>query len=215
MKRIYTLSLIGLFSVSLITGCGEVKQNNPDSQAPIEQDTIKSSDYKNTDVKKDEKKEDNNIPNDNKADVTKENISSIKISANEAYKIYNEKYPETALEKLALDKDNGQFLYKIEGKKENQEIELKINADTGEIIKEETKQKDTDLSETFNMSDVPDVNSLLDIAIKDAGQDYSLDEWKLNIDNNTLVLEVKMLSSSKSKLEYKIDAMSGTIIEKE
>ncbi len=243
MKKIYTLSIIALLSAGMLAGCGsgdEIQDSDASGNAKETVAVNKSAENSSssepekaeaegTDKNEEKPKtEQENVNQQNSGssqaesaeaqdipEVSSKDLAGVTLSADDAYRIYSEKYPNSALEKISLDTEDGTYIYKVEGKANNEKNEMKINGETGEIVYEEKKKKDTDMSEVFSLSDVPNVNSLLNAALADAGPNYSLSEWKLNIDNNTLVMEVKVIDQSGSELEYKIDAMSGTIIEKD
>ncbi|MDO5707439.1 MAG: PepSY domain-containing protein [Andreesenia angusta] len=210
MKRLYTLSIIALVSLTLLSGCGS-DQEKKESVNKVNEDI-------NTETVKDDQNEKvlNEEEEVNNDDSEKTNLKTVKLSAQDAYEKYSEKYSDTALEKIALDTDYGRYVYKIKGIGENTKTEVKIDAENGDFVKEEVEDRDSsDNVATFNLSDITSLDSLIDIALSDAGSDYFLDEWELSIDDNTLILEITVQNNNGEDIEYEIDAMTGAIIDKD
>lgn len=199
MKKRWILSFILVLAL-LLTACTTDKEETPDivEEQPVEE-------------VKDE------IPPIVESDG-KENTSlyeEIKISPMDAFDIYVEKYPNTKVDKLELDKDYGYYIYEIEGFDKDYEYEIKINPVTGEIIKEE-KEMDRDLDQDgdLNMEDVEKVQGIVDRALKDAGEEAELKEWTLEADEGRIVVEVEIEKSSFKDIEYLYD-IDGELLEKD
>lgn len=60
--------------------------------------------------------------------------SKIKISQNSAVKKFRAKYKSAKIESINLEKENGRYVYEIEGFTSTREYDMKINASTGKMI---------------------------------------------------------------------------------
>lgn len=132
-------------------------------------------------------------------------------AVNKAVSLFKDKYQHEDLRKVQLDEDHGQYFYKVEGLNNQQKSELKLKADTWDIVKEELKQTD-DSDLTFHLSDALDVQAAYDKAMKGQEQHFQIVEWQLDFDNNVLVYEYKGLLNGKD-YDIKVDAKTGQLIE--
>ncbi len=113
---------------------------------------------------------------------------------------------------------------------DNTEYDYEINISTGEIIEKSSEQMDAEdkaeneqqaqtlatiLSDTSSYAVTADM--ALDTALKDAGVDpASAEVFKNNLDNDDGLIVYKVeFNSGGMEYEYKIDANSGAIIEKD
>ncbi|NLY21212.1 MAG: hypothetical protein GXZ08_08025 [Tissierellia bacterium] len=138
-------------------------------------------------------------------------ISGYNIAINKAYNIFTTAHPNAKVTEISFEKDDGVYVYEIEGIEGKTKYEMKIDKNTGEIIKDRkdgiAKQGDT--KKTFDLSEVKSVEYLLNQGLKNAGKDDKVKEWKLSIDDGKLVFDIELFSG----LEIEVNGLSGEIMD--
>lgn len=154
----------------------------------------------------------NEIVDNNVAMVGKEDT---RLTPMEAFDKYMEKYPDTKVEEISLDRNFGSYVYKVEGYDGEKEYKLKISAADGSIV-EEKIEKDNDYKNNgeITKTHIQKIESLVSQALEDAGKGAKLDEWSLDINNGTVILEVEIDLKGSGDIEYKYNVESGELIEK-
>lgn len=115
------------------------------------------------------------------------------------------------LKKIELEKEGGRFVYDIELVHENNDdIDLDINAVTGEILKVERDDDDDYESDRPDTSE--NVSISLEKAINAALKDTPGKLKEAEYDDGYYEIEIK---TGQNEVEMKIDGDSGKIIEKE
>lgn len=164
---------------------------------------------------------DSNQNNTNQNRNTNINITSatyedIKVVPREVFNTFTEKYPNTKVKKLELDSENGSYIYEIEGYDATKNYELKINPMDGNILREKQDTKNSnDNKDEITIEDVNKIQDLIDETLKDAGNDYTIDEWNLKSNNGQIIFEIEVVNDNYHDIEYKYNVNSGELIEKD
>ena len=117
--------------------------------------------------------------------------------------------------KTKLDRDDGILIYKIEFYSTQAEYEYEINATNGEVVSMETKAYHIDSNNSGNSDKYIGVDQAKSIAAehaKIAENEIVFSKAKLENDDGRTVYEIEFYYE-KIEYEYKIDAVSGAIIE--
>ena len=126
------------------------------------------------------------------------------ISLDDAVAKFKETFPEEGIEisGVDLDEDDGKYAYDIQGFKENKEYEVKIDAETGDILAQEEEVDDDN-------DDLDD-----DIAIDFATIITPQDAMEKALENNTgYVKSYELDHNDDGKLVYEIDIEDGDDVE--
>lgn len=126
------------------------------------------------------------------------------ISLDDAVAKFKETFPEEGIEisGVDLDEDDGKYAYDIQGFKENKEYEVKIDAETGDILAQEEEVDDDN-------DDLDD-----DIAIDFATIITPQDAMEKALENNTgYVKSYELDHNDDGKLVYEIDVEDGDDVE--
>lgn len=126
------------------------------------------------------------------------------ISLDDAVAKFKETFPEEGIEisGVELDEDDGKYAYDIQGFKENKEYEVKIDAETGDILaqKEEVDDDNDDLDD--------------DIAIDFATIITPQEAMTKALENNTgYVKSYELDHNDDGRLVYEIDIEDGDDVE--
>lgn len=186
--------LLSVFAVSslALTACGndETEDESQDTTAPVEDQVDQE---------------------DNEVDT----YTNLTMQAVDAFDTFMDEYPDAKVSKIQLDKDMGDFLYKIEGFMENKEYELEIDPMTGDILKKEEDSDDDQDEIAISREQVKKVNDLLDNSLTDAGENAELEEWTLDEDDGVIQLELEIKQGELDDIEYTYNIDSGDLIEKD
>ena len=134
------------------------------------------------------------------------------IASKEALNIAEKNFPGSSVKDISVDVKKGTTFYNIESFKDNQEREIKIDANSGQVVKQEIKNKKFTLPNEaidfskFALSIDEAVNKALAL---EAG--WSLDEADLDNKNGTWIYEVD-LDRGMSEKKVIINAQTGEII---
>lgn len=137
----------------------------------------------------------------------------IKLTAAEAYNMFLEKRPDSKVEKISLDYDNKVYYYKVEGYNDKNEYEIKFDAVTGDVAKEETETNENE-TKVITLDQISKIDDLVTNAMQDAGDDFESLEWELEIDNGKPILEIE-IERNDNDLEYVYDIDTGSLLEKD
>lgn len=131
----------------------------------------------------------------------------------EAEEAFLKKYPDMKLTKIAIEKEDGIYSYKLEGTNGSEEAELKLAIHTGRLLKDGLEKED-DSDKTFSYQDVLIVNqAYIDAMNQLPGGKWALDGWELDYDDDVLVYEFEFKSTDGQDFEVKLDATTGDLIE--
>lgn len=207
--------ILPILALSLaFTGCGQENKKEVDNKEAVSEEKLNKAVEAGENQGNIDEKTSPNLDNDSsKIELVSANDANIKISPVKAYEIVKENYKNPQLESMGLNKDSGTYLYDIEIVSENEELEIKVNPLDGSMQEEEKNTGDKE----NNFIDESLLNNILEYvnkALNDAGSNYSVNKWSLDLDDGIDKLEVELTDNS-SELEYTIDPKNGEILEKE
>lgn len=134
------------------------------------------------------------------------------ITSKEALNIAEKNFPGSSVKDIEIDVKNGATFYKIESFKDNVKKEIKIDANSSQIVKQKDKNKKLILPNEaidfskFALSIDEAINKALTL---ETG--WSLDEADLDNKNSTWIYEVE-LKKGMSEKKMIINAQTGEII---
>lgn len=220
LKKKWLLPLI-LVLVLTLTACTTDDENvDPDldsDTAPVEDEATEDDEVdEDTGVtEEDAVDEDTEATEDLAVDDTDtaHEYSQIRINPVEAYDRYIEKYPGTTVKELKLNKDDNKYVYEFEGFDSEKKYELDIDPINGEILKEDADENllNQDQPRIIVDEDIDKIESIIDSAISDAGENAVLEEWKLEADDGNMILEIEF----ENDIEYKYNVDTGELVEKD
>lgn len=131
------------------------------------------------------------------------------ISLADAIKVFTDKYPGASIEEISFEREAKSTQYEIEGFDETHEYDIKISAKDGSIVKEEAEKDRTSENKAIDLSLLSKVEDLIENAIQDAGQEYSLDSYSVDFEEsgsyNQLDIEVKTKDGKDIEYEYNLE----------
>ena len=142
----------------------------------------------------------------------------IKVSVTKAIELFQNKYPDAEVTSLELDSDWGSYFYKIEGADDQNEYEVKIDANTEDLEAQTPEKLDSDDSQKKE-EDALDTTNLLSTeeaaqkAVEKVGGGTATD-WDLDKDLGTTYWEVKV-ENGKQTTKVKLNSQTGEVLSTE
>lgn len=135
------------------------------------------------------------------------------VSLDRAVAIFMEKYPDAQIKEVDFDKDFGDYTYEIKGVVGQTEYELRVDAETEEILKEDSENNDHDDDGYLSFGNLITPAEAIRIAQERINTDASAFEgWKLDNNDdhgNAPVYEVEFQGHD---AEVKIHAETGEVL---
>lgn len=142
------------------------------------------------------------------------------LSTDEIRQMVTEQYPGTITE-MELEKELNKIVYEVEVESNGKEIDLKLDGNTGEVLKtkekeiinnendDDTDDRDDDKNIDPSKAEI-DANKAGEIALKEfAG---TITDLELDEDDGRLVYEIEV-RDGKEEADFDIDATTGEILE--
>lgn len=108
---------------------------------------------------------------------------AVAITMPEAIDIFREQAPDAQIEEIEFDEDDGIWTYQIQGDTADREWELKIDAQSGDIIESQEDDLDDD-NRYIDLDAIMDPTEAVAAARAEAGADAQLDSWKLDVEDD-------------------------------
>lgn len=116
------------------------------------------------------------------------------------------------VESIELERENGKMVYDIDIDNGREDVDLDMDAVTGEVLRSKTDWDDDDRNVYRNSDDLLTQQEALDIAT--AEFNGKLKEIELDDDNGRMIYEIE-LKNGDQEAEFDIDAETGDILEME
>lgn len=114
----------------------------------------------------------------------------------------------TLINEIKLEMENGIYVYQINGYNGNQEIETDIDANTGNIVKNEVDTDDDIDQQVIELANIITPQEAMEKALQNAGAGF-VKEWELDLENGRTVYKVDLEGGA---MDQRIDAVSGDIL---
>ncbi|GKU81320.1 PepSY domain-containing protein [Niallia sp. NCCP-28] len=143
--------------------------------------------------------------------------ANLKVNIEDAVKTFQDKYPDAAITEMSLDNDFGKWHYEVEGVDEQNQYEVEIDGDNGDLnVKEEEKLDADDANgvkkekEALNLDNLITQEKLL--AIVNDAQKGAITQWSLEKASTATYFDVSVEEQMK-EYEVSVDAQTGKILE--
>lgn len=202
MKK-FNLVLVLVLVLSLaLVGCQE-------PSAPATMDETEQSKMQNVaseaDTAGDDAKTDSNAATEN----------AITLSAEDAVKIFTDKYANVNIDEISFEKDNGVYAYEINGFDDTSEYEMEINAADGSIIKDKVEKDNTSDKKAIDLGLIKNIDELVATSIKDAGDGYHLNSFSIEHEAGITKLDIEVEDANGKDIEYEYNLETKELIKKD
>ena len=194
------MGIISLSALAVLTACGDggTQDDAPAQDEPTTEEPAPSPE--------DEASQDGATGEDTASGIYNREFQ---VSLDDATQMFYDMFGEDAtIDQIEFDEDDGVYEYNIDGWDQENEYELDINADTGDIIEENT-ERDSDQDDTLELEGIISPQEAMDIAVEEAGSEI-VEDWTLEVDDGVTVYEVNFENADDDDIV--IDAASGDII---
>lgn len=136
--------------------------------------------------------------------ATETSPKGLELSVQNAMKKVLAEIPQGQINKVEVENEDGRWIYEIEGEDSSNEIEAKIDAMTGEILKMQVEDNDGDPDTPIDIDNVLTIDEVVDLANKEGTRqiesmtlehddDHGNDYWKVENkeDGSNLVIHGK------------------------
>lgn len=130
-----------------------------------------------------------------------------------AYDAFTSKFPQATVNEIEFEREGGRWEFRIEGYAGDTEYKLVLDAETMDVLREKQEHDPGEYGE-ISADRLGDINPLIEQALADAGSDYRIDEWELEVKHGGLLLKVEVRNDAGNEIEYLFDFDSGELIER-
>ena len=206
-------TVVTLAATAILAGCG----NNSQETTPVEESQVESNveetateiDSAETESKTDtqEKLED---PTNSDAEGLETQTFDIDLSG--AVDIFNETFPGASISDVDFEIENEGPKYSIDGFDGQNEYELDVHADTGDILSQETNSDTDPDDKAIDFDLIISPQEAMEIALEDAGS-AKVRDWDLSVDDGRTVYEIDLEDEEPNLFDdVDVDAVTGEIV---
>lgn len=152
---------------------------------------------------------------DAKTDSNTASENAITLSAEDAIKIFSDKYANVKIDEISFEKDNGVYAYEINGFDDANEYELEVNAADGSIIKDKSEKDNTADKKAIDLGLIKNIDELVATSLKDAGDGYHLNSFSLEHEAGITKLDIEVEDASGKDIEYEYNLETKELIKKD
>ena len=138
-------------------------------------------------------------------------IKEVKIDLDGAVNKFKETFSdeEIAIESISLELENGEYEYEIEGRKDNKEYHLTLDANTADIkAQSEEDDDDNKTAEPIDFASIISPTEAMDKALT-GQEDAKVVEWSLSTDDGKTKYEFDIDNGD----DKEVDALTGDILQ--
>lgn len=144
-----------------------------------------------------------------------ESTATVKLSAEDAVKIFSDKYANVNIDEISFELDNGVYVYEINGFDDTNEYELEVNAADGSIIKEKSEKDNTADKKAIDLGLIKNIDELVATSLKDAGDGYHLDSFSIEHEAGITKLDIEVENASGKDIECEYNLETKELIKKD
>lgn len=136
-------------------------------------------------------------------------IKEVKIDIDGAVNKFKETFSDEgiAIESISLELENGEYEYEIEGRKDNKEYHLTLDANTADIkAQSEEDDDDNKTAEPIDFASIISPTEAMDKALT-GQEDAKVVEWSLSTDDGKLKYEIDVENGD----DKEVDALTGEV----
>lgn len=209
MKKI-KLGLISLSAFTILAACNDTTDPMPDTETPDDTTGDVTNDTKVNDDQTDDQADDQSTTNDaGTADATAGILSmDFQVSLEDAVQTFHDTFGDAVnIDQIEFEMENGEYQYDFQGWDDSNEYDLKVSADTGEILKQETESDNDSDDDKLNIAAYITPEEAMNAAVEVSGTDV-IDSWQLEIDDGRAVYEIDFDDAN----DVDIDATTGEVV---
>lgn len=183
---------------------GTEEEVQEEAQEDNQEETAGSEESQETEEQTEEATNEETTENVSQESPGIENID-FPISLDDAIEIFNNEFGSPNIEEIEFEREDGRYVYDFEGWDGEFEYEMEIDAQTGEILSQET-EADTDEEDILDLDGIMTPQEAMSIALEVSGGDY-VEEWELELEDGYTVFDIEISGGE----DQDVDAHTGDI----
>lgn len=207
MYKKAALHLAALFSLGLLTACGTNEEDSSTSSSTAS--SVTSSAVSSETAQSSNETENVGPPL---------GINSVvfNTSFGDAVSMYFDTFPNSYIESIAMEEEDGRYEYEIEGFDSENEYDLTIHADNGSILEQNQEQNKNNGQPELILENLITENAAMSTTLEESGTAY-VKSWKLETIDGKPVYTISIdknvdENESSNESEVLIDAETGEVI---
>lgn len=155
--------------------------------------------------------------NDSQATLEARDVDAAKSTKEDAFDKFLELHPNAKVNSFALEYENGNLVYSVDGYDDANEYEVDLNSEDLSVIKDKVEklEKDDDNYGDINKEMLSKIDSFIEKSVQDAGAEFHAKEYGIGYDDGILVAEVEVVNNSNKDITYEYNFETGDLIEKD
>lgn len=213
------LGLLSFSSIALLAACNDDTvdtspvETGEEEAGTLPENTEEGTDTEETDQASQEDPTDEETGGESadtgniEGDPDSPGIQGIEFSVSvfDAIDIFNQEFDTPYIEEIQFERDDGRYVYEFEGWDGEFDYEMDIDAETGEILSQET-DSDSDEEDILDLEGIITPQEAMEIALEASGGDY-VEEWQLELEDGYTVYDIDIEGGE----DQDIDAHTGEI----
>ena len=202
------VGFISLSTLALLAACGNngSDQSSEDQPEDQQEEQLPEEDTNEAEEKSDDK---TNEETTDEETTASDGVLSMKfsVSFDDAVKQFHDTFgADINIDEIEFDNDRDTYYYNIQGWDEENDYELEIDANSGDV-REESVEKDTDQDDILELDQYITPTEAMQKAI-DASDTDVVDEWSLEFENGRPIYDIEMTGAE----DVEVDAETGDIL---
>lgn len=134
------------------------------------------------------------------------------VTFDQAVQLFYDTFGEDVnIDEIDFDSDRNVYEYSISGWDDQNEYDLDIDAESGDIREQETDRDSDNDNEMINMENIISPQEAMDSAIQDPDSDI-IEGWKLEVDDGMSIYEIDFEGAMDD--DIKVNAETGDIVDR-
>lgn len=210
------LTLLALISTGVLGACGtdSATDTTSEEQSSSAQESSMSSQSEDMSSESSESGSSTESSSSNSGSTQGINEQEFDISLDDAIQTYNETHPNSSIESIDFDEDDGKYEYDFDGFDDANEYELSVDATSGEAVEKDTENDDDNDSDALNLDNIVSPQDAMTTALEEVGSGY-VDGWQLDTENDLTVYEISIEDSQNDDDDIIINAETGEFMSRD
>lgn len=222
------LGLVSLSAVALLAACSNGGSGGSEGTTPLEPENTEEveSNVAGDDAAQEESSESAADNVENADDTSNEEAANdstnqgnnqedspgienidFPITVEDAVSTFNNAFGSPNIDTIEFDRDDGRYVYDFDGWDDQAEYEMTIDAQTGEILSQDTDDDDdADEDDRLELDGIISPQEAMGIALEESSGNY-VEEWDLDTDFGETVYEIDIEGDN----DIDVDAQTGEI----
>ncbi|TVP90190.1 PepSY domain-containing protein [Alkalibacterium sp.] len=213
-KKWIKMGMLSLSATVLLAAC-----DNDDTleTTPVEDETMtdeQTDDEVEETAEEEASTEDDTVEEDTTEDESQETSTTglesmiFEFNLDDAIDLFYETFEseDINIEEIQFEHDDNRFVYEFEGWDGEYEYELDIDAETGDIIKQEKDDND-DTEDSLDLDGIISPQEAMETALEASGSGY-VEEWKLEVEDGRTIYKIDIEEGD----DQEIDAHTGDVL---